>query len=45
MMMKIFGDDSVGIGYVTRKFLIQVEIHPGLNSTLPMVKALFVVAC
>ena len=25
MMMKIFDDDSVGIGYVTRKFLIQVE--------------------
>ena len=32
-------------GYVTCKFLTRVEIHPGLNSTLPMVKALFVVAC
>ena len=32
-------------GYVTCKFSTRVEIHPGLNSTLPMVKALFVVTC
>ena len=31
--------------YVTCKFLSPLEIHPGLNSTLPMVKVLFVVTC
>ena len=37
--------------YVTCKFSTRVEIHPGveihprMNSTLPMVKALFVVTC
>ena len=32
-------------GYVTCKFSTQGEIHPGMNSTLPMVKALFVITC
>ena len=31
------------LGYITRKFLTWSEIHPGMNSTLPMIKALFVV--
>ena len=30
-------------GHVTCKFSTRVEIHPELNSTLPMVKAFFVV--
>ena len=30
---------------VTCKFTARVEIHPGLNSILPMVKVLFVVTC
>ena len=33
------------LGYVTCKFSTQVEIHPGLNLTLPMVKALLMVTC
>ena len=32
-------------GYVTCKFSTRGEIHPGVNSTLPMVKVLFVVTC
>ena len=32
-------------GYVTCKFSTRGEIHPWMNSTLPMVKALFVVTC
>ena len=32
-------------GYVTCKFSTRVEIHPRMNSTLPIVKALFVVTC
>ena len=31
--------------YVTCKFSTRVEIHPGMNSALPMVKAVFVVTC
>ena len=41
--MKITLFDSYG--YVTCKFSTWVEIHPRLNSTLPIVKALFVVTC
>ena len=32
-------------GYVTCKFSTRAEIHPEPNSTLPMVKVLFVVTC
>ena len=32
-------------GYVTCKFSARGEIHPRMNSTLPMIKVLFVVTC
>ena len=33
------------MSYVTCKLPAWVEIYPGLNSSLPMVKALFVMTC
>ena len=32
-------------GYVTCKFSTRGEIHPRMNSTVPMVKAVVVVTC
>ena len=32
-------------GYITCKFSTRIEIHPEQNSTMPTVKALFVVTC
>ena len=47
---KLFGGSRIGVeglirGMFTCKFSTESEIHPGVNLTLPMVKALFVVTC